>query len=137
MKRYPKLLDDELTCVYPFQCPHHLDGRRSPWHAAVSPPYALCCPARNVRPWNTGSGQPPWLPAACAEGALSCSWPTGTLTPTWPRLLASNARSCASGRGGFWPSAWKVSRTSRAVAPTGRFPPEVAMHVVRLACERP
>jgi len=37
----------------------------------------------------------------------------------------------------LWPSAWMASRTPLAAVPRAGFPPEVAMHVVRLACERP
>src|SRR5687768_7795925 len=38
---------------------------------------------------------------------------------------------------GFLRNAWLVSPTPLAVAPRAVFPPEVAIHVVRLACERP
>jgi hypothetical protein len=37
----------------------------------------------------------------------------------------------------FSPSAWTGSPTPLAAAPRAGFPPEVAIHVVRLACERP
>ena len=58
-------------------------------------------------------------------------------TPTWPRRLASNGPSSASGPGDFSPNAWMASPTPPAAAPRAVFPPDVALHVVRLACERP
>jgi transposase len=51
--------------------------------------------------------------------------------------LVSNARSCANGPDDFWPSGWLGSLTLLAAVPRAVFPPEVAIHVVRLACERP
>jgi transposase len=55
----------------------------------------------------------------------------------WHKLLASNGRSCASGPDGFLRTAWMAWLTPLAVGPRAIFPPEVAIHVVRLACERP
>ena len=55
----------------------------------------------------------------------------------WHKLSVSNARSCANGLDGFLRNAWLVSLTPLAVAPRAVFPPEVAIHVVRLACARP
>jgi transposase len=49
----------------------------------------------------------------------------------------SNVPSSASGRSGFWPSASQGWATLLAAAPRAFFPPEVAIYVVRLACERP
>jgi len=57
--------------------------------------------------------------------------------PTWRRPSASNARWSASGPHASLPSVWMVWRTLLAAAPRAVFPPEVAIHVVRLACERP
>ena len=71
------------------------------------------------------------------RGRSFFSWLRGTRTPTWLRRLVSNARSCGNGPDGFWPSGWMASLTPLAVAPRAVFPPEVAIHVVRLACERP
>jgi hypothetical protein len=45
--------------------------------------------------------------------------------------------SFASGRGAFWPNASMAWRTPLAAGSRAYFPPAVAIHVVRLACERP
>jgi DDE superfamily endonuclease len=55
----------------------------------------------------------------------------------WDAPWASNGRWSASGPNAFWPSAWTGSQTPLAAGPRVVFPPEVAIHVVRLACERP
>jgi hypothetical protein len=55
----------------------------------------------------------------------------------WRRWSASNAPWSTSGRGGFSPSASPDGTTLLAAAPRAVFPPEVAIHVVRLACECP
>src|SRR5262245_29846852 len=137
MKRYPNLLDGEPACWYPFRCSNRIDGRRSPWHAAAKQVYALSCPLRSVTLWHAGNGRPPLVPAWCAGERSFFSWRLGTRNLTRPRPWVSNAPSCASGPDGFWPSGWMASRTPLAAAPRAVFPPEVAIHVVRLACERP
>lgn len=55
----------------------------------------------------------------------------------WHKLLASNGRSCASGSDGFLHTVWMAWLTLLAAGPRAFFPPEVAIHVGRLACERP
>jgi transposase len=137
MKRYPHWLDGEPACWYPSRCLNRIDRRRSPWHAAANQADAWSCPLRNVTRWNAGHGRRPSVPAWCAGGGSCSSWRLGTRTPTWLRRLASNARSCAHGPDGFWPSGWRASRTLLAAARRAIFPPAVAIHVVRLACERP
>ena len=71
------------------------------------------------------------------RGKSSCYWPRGTPNPTWRSRLVCNGPSSASGPNGFSPSAWMASLTPPAVVPRAVFPPEVAMLVVHLACERP
>jgi transposase len=55
----------------------------------------------------------------------------------WDAPWGSNARWSASGPNAFWPSAWTGSQTPLAAGRRAVFPPEVAIHVARLACERP
>lgn len=55
----------------------------------------------------------------------------------WGARLVSNGRWSASGAGAFSLSALRGSQTPLAAGPRAFFPPEVAIHVVRLACERP
>ena len=104
---------------------------------AASLRYVLSSPLKSVRRWNGGNGRPPLPPAWPDGGRLSCYWRQGSPNPLWRRRSACNAPWSASGPNVFSPSAWTASRTPLAVGPKGVFPPEVAIHVVRLACERP
>jgi transposase len=137
MNKYPNLLDGEPPWWYASRCSNRIDGRRSRWHVAVRQADALSCRLRSVTPWNAGNERPPSRPDWCAGGKSFSSWLLGTHTPTWPRSLASNAPSYGNGPDGFWPSGWMASLTPPAAGPRVVFPPEVAIHVVRLACERP
>lgn len=89
---------------------------------------------QTVEGWHRSTPAPP---AWCAGGRSFCSGLRGTRPPTWLRRWVSNARSCGNGPDGFWPSGWMASRTPLAMAPRAVVPPEVAIHVVRLACARP
>jgi hypothetical protein len=137
MKRYSNLLDFEGTCRYLLPSPNLPPGRRSRWPAAASPHDAFCCPPKHVTPWSTGSVQPP-SPPGWRDGERFCSsWPRVTPSLTWRARWASNGPWCVSGPSAFSPSGWRGSPTPLAVGPRAVFPPEVAIHVVRLACERP
>jgi hypothetical protein len=60
---------------------HGLPGRRSPWHAVISPGSPLSCPLRNRRRCTTGSVRPPWRRGSCDGGASSCCWLQDTPKP--------------------------------------------------------
>jgi hypothetical protein len=137
MKGYPKLLAFKSTCRYSFRCPPWLDGRRCLWHAAAHHPDAWCCCLRSRRLGNAGHGRPPSPRGWCAAGTLSAYWPLGTPTPLWAAPWGSSGRWSARGLNACWRSAWPGSPTPLAAGPRVVFPPEVAIHVVRLACERP
>ena len=137
MKNCPKLFDGNQACCYTVLSVTLLDRRMVRWRAAANHLWSLSYPPRSGRPCNAGSGRPQWRQGWCAEDALSCCWLTATRNPRWRSWSASNARSSGSGRGGFWPSAWLALPTLLAAAPGEFFPPEVAIYVVRLACERP
>jgi DDE superfamily endonuclease len=137
MKKCTNWLDFVDACRYSFGCLNSIEGRRLPWHAAAHRRWLSSCPPQNARPWSAGSARPRWLPAWPVGGRLSFCWPTGARNPRWPSWSGSNAGSCASGPNGSWPSVWRGWLTPLAVGPRGVFPPEVAIHVVRLACERP
>ena len=137
MKRYANLLDRESTCRYLLPSPNLLAGRRSRWHAAASPHDVCCCPPKHATPWNTGSGPPPSPPGWHAGGRLFSSWPRDTPSLTWRARWAFNGRWCARGPSAFSPSVWRGSPTPLPAGPRVVFPPEVAIQVVRLACERP
>ena len=83
------------------------------------------------------NGRPPLPPGWPAGGRLFCSWRQGSPNPRWRRRSACNAPSSASGPNALSPSVWTAWQTPLAVEPRAVFPPEVAIHLVRLACERP
>ena len=137
MERCPNLLDFEEAYGYLLPRPNRLAGRRSPWHAAASPHGALSSSPKSARPWTGGNGRPLLPPGWPDVGSLSSCWPLAIHNPMWRRRSGSSGPSFASGRGAFWPSASMAWRTPLAAVPRACFPPEVAIHVVRLACERP
>jgi hypothetical protein len=92
---------------------------------------------RRTRPWNAGNGRPPSPRGWCAAGTLSSDWRLGTRTPMWAAPSAFSGRWSARGPNACWRSAWTGSQTPLAAVPRVGFPPEVAIHVVRLACKRP
>ena len=71
------------------------------------------------------------------RGKISSSWPRDTASRTWRARGASNGRWCVSGPSACSLSVWKGSPTPLAAGPRAGFPPEVAIHGVRWACERP
>src|SRR6266850_4735670 len=137
MKNYPNWLDFEDACRYFWASHNHTAGRRLLWHAAASHHCVLSSPLKSARPWNGGNDRPPLRQGGHAGGKSSCCWPRGTPHPTWRSRLVCNGPSSASGPNVFSPSAWMASLTPPAAVPRACFPPEVAIHVVRLACERP
>jgi hypothetical protein len=137
MKNYPNWLDFEDACRYLWPSHNRTAGRRSFWYAAASHRGALPYPPKSTRPWTGGNGRPPWRQGWQAGGKSSCCWRLGPPNPTWLSRWGCNGPSSASGPSGFSPSAWMASLTPPAAEPRAVFPPEVAIHVVRLACERP
>jgi transposase len=137
MKNYPNLLDLEEVWQYHFPYRINIDGRVLLWPADASRLYALACLPPSARPWNAGNGRPPSLLGWRVGGRSFSFWRLGTRKLMWHKLLASNGRSCANGLGGSLRNAWMALLMPLAAAPRAVFPPEVAIHVVRLACERP
>jgi transposase len=137
MENYPILLDSEDAWRYPFRYRTTDHGRVLLWPVAASPLYALTYLPASGRPWSAGNGRPPSPLGWRVVGRFFSCWPLDTRKPMRHRRLASNGRSCASGPDGFLHTAWMAWRTPLAAGPRAFFPPEVAIHVVRLACERP
>jgi transposase len=137
MKNYPKWFDYYRADRYILRYPTPMDRRISSWHAVAHRHWSFSYLPPSRRPWHAGSGRPLWLLGWCDGDALFCSWPNGTPSPKWPSWSAFNAASCGSGPNAFSPSGLRGSPTLLAVGPRAVFPPEVAIHVVRLACERP
>src|SRR5436305_10011552 len=104
----------------------------------VPRPRAWCpwLPRRGPR-WRSGCAAPRAQRAWCG-GRRSSGWP-----PTASRCAASRSRwaltatSCATGWIAFARRGWPAWRIVRGPGGRGLSPPEVALHVVRLACELP
>jgi transposase len=137
MKTYTNLLDFELADGYPFRSVNRSAGRGSRWHVAASLPYTFSCPPKNGTPWSTGNVLPLSPPGWPDGERLSSCWLGDTPSLRWGAPWASNGRWSASGPNAFSPSALRDSQTRLVAGPKAVFPPEVAIHVVRLACERP
>src|SRR5439155_24832204 len=65
------------------------------------------------------------------------AWPTERPCRAWPARLAGNGALCASGRTGSCAGDCVGSPTRRAAGVRPAFPPRVATHLVKLACELP
>jgi transposase len=137
MKRYPNLLDFEAACPYLFLGANNRLGRRSRWPAAVNHLCTSSCRLQNAKPWSGGNVRPRLPLGLRGGGESSYCWLLDSPNPTWANWWVSNGASYASGPSAFWPNASTGSPTPRAAGPRAFFPPEVAIHVVRLACERP
>jgi hypothetical protein len=104
-------------------------GRKSSWRIVLSPEER-----QTLERWHRSTT----ITAGRARrGKIILLLATGYPNPTWRSRLVCNGPSSASGPNVFSPSAWMASLTPPAAVPRVVFPPEVAIHVVRLACERP
>lgn len=79
----------------------------------------------------------PWPIGTCCERESSCCWRTVTACPRSPGKWVRPGRLFASGESGSSRSDWKGCATSRDAAGCRFFPPVVATHLVKLACELP
>jgi transposase len=137
MNNYTNWLDLKGAGRYLIPNAHGKVGRRSLWHAAASLHCTLSWLPKSGRRWNGGNVRPPLRQDWPAGGRLSFCWQQGPLNPRRRKRSACNGPWSATGPSVFSPSAWTGSPTPLAAAPRAGFPPEVAIHVVRLACERP
>jgi hypothetical protein len=137
MKRYPHLIDFQEACSSLCSCPTSMQRRRSGWHAAEKHADAWSCRPPSGRPWTGGNDRPRWPQGSRGGDGLSCCWRLDTPNPLGPRWSGSSGASCAHGPGVFSPNASTGLRTPLAAGPGAGFPPEVAIHGGRLACERP
>jgi hypothetical protein len=137
MNNYANWLDLKGACRYLLPTTHGKVGRRLLWHAAASLHCTFSCLPKSVRRWNGGNVRPPLRQDWPAGGRLSSCWQQGPRNLRRRRRSACNGPWSATGPSVFSPSVWTGSPTPLAAAPRVGFPPEVAIHVVRLACERP
>src|SRR5919108_489929 len=137
MKRSPNLSDFQMACPSLCCCLTAMQRRSPIWHAAEHQPYALSCRPPSRRPWNIGHAHPRGPQGSRGGDGLPRG---GRLGPPHPPRLSWSGSSGALGANGpnaFSPHASTGLLTPLAAGPRAVFPPEVAIHVVRLACERP
>src|SRR5207248_167649 len=97
----------------------------SSWDLTPGPRWSGLPAARRSRPaWRGGRG--------------SCCWPLlGCRCATSARRWASSATSYATGWTASGPRGWTACAIGHGPVGGRSFPPEVALHTVRLACELP
>jgi len=86
---------------------------------------------------NTSSAAPLYAPARRGGRVLSCYGLMGNPSQKWPAESESCGAWCTSGSSDSLRRESPVWRTSEVVGESLFFPPQVAVHLVKLACERP
>jgi hypothetical protein len=86
---------------------------------------------------NHGNAQPQCPPDWFSGAALYCYWLQGNQCKQQREALISIKNGSINGQNDFLIKELTVLPTNRAEAASLFFPPEVAAHVVKLACERP
>jgi hypothetical protein len=137
MKRCPNLLDVGSPWPYPLTYVNGRDGRILRWHAAANHPASSSLHQRSGRSWHMGH-----VPPRCRRG-----WPSAPRSSYGGRTVSLSRRSpgawswgdawSANGFSAFFTNAWRVLPTNLAAVASQYFPPAVAVHLVKMACERP
>jgi transposase len=137
MKGCPKLLDFWAAWRYPLLDISGRHGRILQWHAAAHHPAWFSFAQLNARNLHTGNGprrsRLVWLSARALSYCGPRAWLSRRLAGAWEWGDGSSA----NGSSVFSTSAWQGLPISLAGADSRRFPPEVAVHLVKMACERP
>jgi transposase len=87
--------------------------------------------------WNAGNAPPPSKLVWPNVRRSSCYGLKANPSPPSPGALRSGGVLCGSGLPAFSHDAWQASRTNLGAGASPFFPPEVAIHLVKMACERP
>lgn len=94
-------------------------------------------PQWNAPNWSTGNAPPPfkpgWPDAPRSFYYVPTGWPFRRSPGAWRWGDASSVNGCSA----FSTSGFRASRISPAGGASRSFPPAVAVHLVKLACERP
>ena len=107
------------------------------WHVAANHRWSSSSAQRSAVTWKPYNGVQRLLPVSHGARAWSCSVPMVPLWPTWPagsgwhRAWSQSGLNATAHRGS---AAWEIQH-ARGVPRA--FPPEVAVHLVKVACERP
>src|SRR5262245_47938382 len=87
---------------------------------------SMLCSVGQVRPRDWPNGR-----------ERSCSWRTGILSPRWATSYQCNAVIFTSGLSDSDSTGSQGFTMGNGPADRRSFPPEVAIHLVKIACERP
>lgn len=91
----------------------------------------------SVSSCNTSCVVPTTPPRWCGGRGRCCSLRSKSLSPRYNTRPDFNAATRASGRRDFYGVASKGYKTRSVPAASRFFPPQVAVHLVKIACERP
>ena len=99
----------------------------------------MLLPLPKKRPMNStvGYAPPKCSPVWCEEPGRSCSSRRARASLTPVASLEWGAESCDFGFVDSMPNAIRGLKTSPAGGESPLFPPEVALHLVKIACEMP
>jgi len=113
------------------------DGRNLRWRAAAHPLLSSFFHQLNGRHLHTGKARRPsrpgWPKAGQSSPCVPMAWPSRRLRGAW----RWGGGSSATGASAFSTSGVRGCPTSPAGVVRHCFPPEVAVHRVKMACERP
>ena len=112
-------------------------GRVALWHVVVSPLWSSSSLLQSVatwRPYNGGQRSPQ---VSHGVRGWSCCAPMAPPWPTWPAGSRWRLAGSRSGSHVTASRAYAVWERKRARGAPRALPPEVAVHLVKLACERP
>jgi hypothetical protein len=112
-------------------------GRVELWHVVGSPLWSSSSPRRSAANWKPYNGVQQFPQASHGAHGWPCCALLAPPWRTWPARLEWRRAWSRSGSNATANRASEDSETKRARDVPRAFPPEVAVHLVKLACERP
>ena len=100
-------------------------------------PFVLNCRPLNALPWNIGCAARPPLTGWCGVREQSCVSRMDKPSGKSRASCSVPDKQCACGSRASFKNEWAVWTTCHVLAARSLFPPVVATHLVKLACERP
>jgi transposase len=131
------LLDVGLPWQYPLTYVNGREGRIRRWHAAANHPASSSFHQLSGLSWNTGNVPPRFRRGWPSAPRSSYGGRTVSLSRRSPGAWSWGDALSANGFSAFFTNAWQVLPTHLAAVARPYFPPEVAVHLVKMACERP
>jgi hypothetical protein len=137
MKRCPNLLDVGSPWQYPLTYVNGRDGRIRRWHAAANDPASSSFYQRSGLSWNIGHVPPRFRRGWPSAPRSSYGGRTVSLSRRPPGAWSGADALSANGCSAFLTNVWRVLPTNLATVASQYVPPEVAVHLVKMACEQP